>query len=133
MNQIVIKGRLSSAPEVRVTPNGVKVCSFTVAVNRRFDRDTTDFINCEAWRKTAELIENHFVKGQEILLCGELHLDKYEKNGEKRTAVKVVADNVEFCGSKSEVKQTPTAGATALPDVNLDGFEVIEADTDLPF
>ena len=68
MNNIVIKGRLTADPEMRKTTNGVPVANFTVAVDRTFNRDETDFFRCTAWRSTAEFVNEHFKKGQEILL-----------------------------------------------------------------
>lgn len=127
MNQIVIKGRLTKDPEIRKTNSDKKVASFSVAVNRRFDRDTTDFINCEAWGKTAELLEKFFHKGQEIMICGELHLDNFkDKNGNSRTTAKVVADQVEFCGTRQvEGTTAPASAPTPAAELNLDGFEVV--------
>ena len=69
MNTIVIKGRLTADPEMRKTNNGVPVANFTVAVDRTFNRDETDFFRCTAWRATAEFINQYFKKGQEILLA----------------------------------------------------------------
>ena len=63
MNKFILKGRLTNNPDLKQTPNGVSVTKFTVAVNRRFDREKTDFINCEAWRNTAEFISYYFTKG----------------------------------------------------------------------
>lgn len=101
MNKIIIKGRITADPELKTTNNGIPVCTFSVAVNRRFDKETADFINCEAWRKTGEFVNNYFKKGQEILLTGELHIDRYQKDGENRTSTKISVDEVEFCGSKA--------------------------------
>lgn len=127
MNKIILKGRLTSNPELRRTPSDISVCSFTIAVNRRFDRDKADFINCEAWRQTGEFVNKYFAKGQEILIVGELHIDKSERDGETRFFTKVVADEVEFCGSKSENFQEKT-NSSVPADV-----EEITDDDDLPF
>lgn len=102
MNKVILKGRLIADPELKKTPTGVAVCSFCIAVNRRFARDTTDFINCEAWRQTGEFVQKYFTKGQEMLLCGELHIDKYNKGDESRTIAKISVDDVHFCGNKSQ-------------------------------
>lgn len=127
MNKIILKGRLTSNPELRRTPSDISVCSFTIAVNRRFDRDKADFINCEAWRQTGEFVSKYFAKGQEILVVGELHIDKSERDGETRFFTKVVADEVEFCGSRSENAQAKTENSVPA-DV-----EEITGDDDLPF
>ena len=104
MNKIFLKGRLTNSPELKQTPNDVKVTKFTIAVNRKFDKETTDFINCEAWRNTAEFISKYFTKGKEIAIIGELHIDKSEKDGKATYFTSVVVDEVEFCGSKNEPK-----------------------------
>ena len=127
MNKIILKGRLTSNPELRRTPSDVSVCSFTVAVNRRFDRDKADFVNCEAWRQTGEFVNKYFAKGQEILIVGELHIDKSERDGETRFFTKVVAEEVDFCGSKSDNAQTKSENSVPA-DV-----EEITDDDDLPF
>lgn len=101
MNKIILKGRLTADPELKQTPNGINVVKFSVAVNRRFDREKTDFINCEAWRNTAEFISKYFCKGKEMLIVGELHIDK--SNDKYYTTV--VVDEADFCGSKSETRQ----------------------------
>ena len=75
MNTIVIKGRLTADPEMRKTNNGVPVANFTVAVDRTFNREETDFFRCSAWRATAEFVNQYFKKGQEILLTGEMRCD----------------------------------------------------------
>ena len=126
MNKVFLKGRLTADPEMRKTTNDIAVCNFTVAVNRRFDREKTDFINCEAWRQTAEFITKYFLKGKEIALCGELHIDKYDKDGETRYATKVSVDEVEFCGNKSDNAELEKTKKKV-------DFEEIIDDEDLPF
>lgn len=108
MNTIVIKGRLTADPEMRKTNNGVPVTNFTVAVDRTFNRDETDFFRCSAWRSTAEFVNQYFTKGQEILLSGEMRCDVWEDDdGEKHSSWNVQVTNVEFCGSKAESDSTP--------------------------
>ena len=121
MNKIILKGRLTANPEVKQTSNGVAVVKFTIAVNRRFDREKADFIQCEAWKQTAELIGKHFSKGKEIAVVGELHIDKSDANGKTNYFTKVVVDEVYFCGSKADdapaTPYTATAGnMTNVPD-----------------
>lgn len=135
MNKIIIKGRITADPELKKTTSGIPVTSFSVAVNRRRNADETDFVNCEAWRSTAEFVSKYFRKGQEILLSGELHIDKYEKDGEKRTATKVSVDTVEFCGSKTENYSESAKDIGTNADDVADGspeFMPVD-DTDLPF
>ena len=127
MNKVFLKGRLTNDPELRQTPNGVSVSKFTIAVNRRFDREKTDFINCEAWRNTAEFISKFFCKGKEIAVVGELHIDKSEKDGKTNYFTNVVVDEVEFCGNKAdgtETKGEMTEGAPNMVEIE---------DDDLPF
>ena len=104
MNKVILKGRLTATPELKTTTNDIYVTDFSVAVNRRFNKEQTDFINCEAWRQTAEFISKYFTKGQEILVVGELHIEKWDKDGETRYSTRVVVDEVDFCGSKESNK-----------------------------
>ena len=130
MNKIILKGRLTANPELKTTTTDITVCDFSVAVNRKFNKEQTDFINCQAWRQTAEFITKYFTKGQEILVVGELHIDKWDKDGETRYSTRVSVDEVEFCGSKSENKTHTTDD-----DVNIEDFvELPETESDdLPF
>ncbi len=100
-------GRLVADPELRTTGSGISVSSFTVAVDRRFTRQgedrQADFIDIIAWRQTAEFVCKYFRKGSMIAIQGYIQTRMYEdKNGNKRKAVEIVADNVSFCGSKAE-------------------------------
>ena len=100
-------GRLVADPELRTTGSGISVSSFTVAVDRRYNRQgeerQTDFIDIIAWRQTAEFVCKYFRKGSMIAVQGYIQTRMYEdKNGNKRKAVEIVADNVSFCGSKAE-------------------------------
>ena len=108
MNSIVIKGNLVEDPEIRKTMNGVPVTNFTVAVDRKFNRDETDFFRCTAWRATADFVNQYFKKGKEILLNGEMCCDVWEDEaGEKHSSWTVQVANVEFCGSKPNSADTP--------------------------
>ena len=130
MNKVIIKGRLTATPELKSTTNDIYVTDFSVAVNRRFNKEVTDFINCQAWRSTAEFITKYFEKGQEILVVGELHNDKWEKDGETRYTSRVSVDEVYFCGSKAENKSQKDI------DTSTDEFTKgipVEDDNDLPF
>ena len=107
LNNAVIMGRLVADPELRTTGNGISVTSFAVAVDRRFARSgedrQTDFIDVIAWRQTADFVCKYFRKGSMIAIQGYIQTRTYEdKNGNKRKAVELVADNVSFCGSKAE-------------------------------
>ena len=103
LNVAAITGRLTATPELRTTQSGISVTSFTVAVDRSYVRPNeerqTDFINVVAWRHTAEFVAKYFKKGSMIAVQGSIQTRNYEdKQGSKRTAVEIVADNVHFCG-----------------------------------
>lgn len=135
LNSVIIMGRLTADVELRTTPNGVSVAKFTVAVDRNYksgEERKTDFINCVAWRSTADFVSRFFKKGQMIAVQGSIQTRNYEdKNGNKRNAVEIVAYNVSFCGSKNETP-TETANINIEPD-DADGFTVIDDDEGLPF
>ena len=105
MNKVVLVGNLTKEPEKRATPQGVSVTTFTVATQKRFKNADggydADFINCVAWRTTADFVAQYFVKGSRIGVVGSLQTRSYDdKDGNKRYVTEVVADEVEFCGSK---------------------------------
>ena len=106
MNHIVIMGRLTRDPELRQTPSGVPVASFSLAVDRGYTpkdggERQTDFIDVVAWRNTGEFVSKYFVKGQMAAVSGRLQLrDWVDKDGNKRRSAEVVADNVYFTESK---------------------------------
>lgn len=110
MNRITLVGRLTRSPELLVTSGGVSVARMTVAVDRRYkdangDKQT-DFINVVAWRTLADNCCRYLTKGKQVAVEGSLQIRTYEdKDGNKRTAAEVVADNVEFLSPASERKQ----------------------------
>lgn len=128
LNHIMIQGRLTRDPELRLTPNGISVASFSVAVNRDYERNKADFINVVAWRQTAEFVDKYFRKGQMILISGSLQMrDWKDKDGNRRTTAEVIADHVYFCGDKSDSGAAPV-------DVAPGGtFTEAEDDGELPF
>ena len=125
MNIVALIGRFCFDPELKQTPSGVSVCTFRLAVDRVFSKDhEADFIDCVAWRQTAEFISKYFAKGAQIGVTGHLRALEYAaKDGSKRKVVEVVVDNASFCGSKKD------AGASSYPD----DFEVVDDNEDLPF
>lgn len=148
LNCAVIMGRLTADPELRTTPNGISVTSFSVAVDRSYQRAgeerQTDFINVVAWRNTAEFVSRYFRKGSMIAVQGSIQTRNYEdRNGNKRTAFEIVADNVSFCGSKSESGTTggsparqaaPAAPAPSFSTGSADDFDDLSSDEELlPF
>lgn len=119
MNIVAIVGRLTADPELRQTPNGTNVCSFSVAVNRQFadanGERQADFINCVAWRGTAEFITRYFRKGQNIGLHGAIQTRVYQDKdtGKNRTAFEVIISNAYFVESKGgNSQQQPQASPT---------------------
>ena len=149
LNVVAIMGRLTADPELRKTPNGISVCSFSIACNRSYVKQggerETDFVNIVAWRSTAEFICRYFRKGNMIAINGSIQTRNYEdKNGNKRTAFEIVADNVYFCESKSSSQSTAATTfqmpmdtmQSAMPSYetgSTDDFEEIADDDDLPF
>ena len=101
MNKAIIIGNLTKDPEKKITQNGKTVCSFSVAVKRRF-QDVTDFHDCVAWGNTAEAICRNFHKGKEILVEGELQKRSYEKDGIKRWVTELVVEAFSFTGRKDD-------------------------------
>lgn len=105
-NKVILIGNLTADPELKTTPNGVSVTSFSIAVGRRKVKDQepqTDFINCVAWRNTAEFICNYFQKGKAILIVGSLQTRNWtDQNGQKRYATEVVAEEAQFVEKKTD-------------------------------
>lgn len=108
MNNVFLLGRLTADPEIKKTTTGKSVANFTLAVNRRGQSKETDFINCTAWEKTADLLSNYFTKGKPIIVEGAIQTRSYEdKNGNKRTATDVVVRNIEFVLSDKTLAEQP--------------------------
>lgn len=130
INNVVLMGRLTAAPEMKTTQNGISVLSFTLAIDRRFQQagaeKQTDFINCVAWRQTAEFISKYFSKGDQIAVTGEIQTRKYEYEGQNRTATEIIVNNASFCGGKNN-------NATENEENTPAGFTAADTDDDLPF
>ena len=126
MNKVVLMGRLTRDPKVRATQSGTGVCSFSLAVNRRFKQEgqpDADFINVTAWAKTAEFVNKYFTKGQQVAVVGRIQTRNYDdKEGKKVFVTEVVAEEVYFADSKKEQNVTTSAG-----------FMAVEGDSDLLF
>lgn len=133
LNKTVLGGRLTADVELKQTPNGVPVASFTIAVTRKADREKADFINCVAWRNTAEFISKYFSKGSSICVAGAIQTRSWEdSNGQKRYATEVIVDDAYFVDSKSESASAAPAmqPSYAPPEAN---YEELSADDQLPF
>lgn len=135
MNDVKLSGRLARDPELKQTTAGVAVASFTLAVDRKYNREEADFIPITAWRKTAEFVAKYFRKGQRVIISvGRIRVDPYtDRDGNKRTKFEVVADEVEFADSKRAPEDQP-AGSVAAEYMTNGGFEQMDGeDGDLPF
>ena len=128
MNKVVLVGRLTKDPELRFAAgSGTSVCRFTVAVNRQFKKDETDFISCVAFGKTAETISQYFTKGKQIAISGSIRTGSYDaQDGTKRYTTDVAVDTFDFIGSGN--KETDEQG---LKDTFGDVMSV--DDGDMPF
>lgn len=130
LNIVAIMGRLVADPELRTTAGGVNMARFRIACDRSFARQgeqrQTDFLDVVAWRNTADFVCKYFSKGSLIALQGRLQTRQYQdKNGNNRTAVEIVAEQVSFTGEKAQ-------SAPAAPDPD-DDFREVDDDGDLPF
>ena len=141
MNKVFLIGNLTRDPELTETPSGVPVCRFSIAVNRNYASQDgerqTDFFNVTAWRTMGETIARYTKKGNKVAVVGSIQLRNYEDNqGVKRTAVDVIAQDVEFL--------TPKAGGDSFDDVNESAprasapkrkpvLQAMDDDSDIPF
>ena len=151
-NKVILIGNMTADPELKQTTAGFSVCTFTIAVNRRFAKadqgqQNVDFINIVTWRQQAEFVSRYFKKGNPILICGQLQTRSWSDNqGQKRYTTEVVADEVSFVASAAQTAQsgsgmapagagyTPDAyGAPAFNSAPSANFEEIPNDGDLPF
>lgn len=135
LNVVALMGRLTADPELRATPAGVSVTSFTLAVDRSFvkqgEERQADFINCVAWRGAADFIAKYFRKGSLIAVDGKIQTRRYQdKDGHNQTAFEVVVDNGHFAGSKENADK-PAYSAPEQP--SYDDFATIDDAEDLPF
>lgn len=135
MNKVYLIGNLTRDPEMRSTSTGISVCNFSIAVNRRKRADgqqETDFFNIVAWRQLAELCIRYLAKGRKAAVSGSIQTRTYEaKDGSKRTAFDIVAEEVEFLtqkGSATEAEPSSSLGDHA----EQAGFVQVE-DDELPF
>lgn len=144
LNKAILMGRLTRDPELKITPSGVSVCPFTIAVNRPYSQDKeaqADFIDIVAWRQSAEFVSKYFAKGSMIVVDGTIQTRTYEdRNGNKRKAVEVVANHVEFGESRKssesryDAPPPPTEPSMGYSSGNQANFEEMSGDSaDLPF
>ena len=139
LNKVILIGHLTADPELKNTPNGVSVASFSIGVTRRYTRageqPTTDFINIVAWRTTAEFIAKYFKKGQAIGICGSIQTRSYTaQDGTKRYATEVVADEAIFVEKKASGNDTSAHGGYNAPTEPMTpNWEEVADDEGLPF
>lgn len=121
LNKVILGGRLTADPELKTTPSGVSVCQFGLAINRKYSKEgeqNTDFINCVAWRATAEFISRYFHKGSSLCIVGNIQTRSYpDKDGIKRNVTEVIVDEAMFVDSKQEGQNLPSEAHNA-PAVN---------------
>ena len=151
-NKVILIGNMVADPELKTTPNAVNVCSFRIAVGRRYvkagEQPQTDFIDIVAWRAQAEFVAKYFTKGKPILVCGSIQSRNWQdKEGNKRTTIEVIADEVSFVerksasdafGSSNGMSAGGDPGPAPPPSYSTSyesapKFEEISADDDLPF
>ena len=148
-NKVILIGNMTADPELKQTQTGTSVCSFSIAVNRRFSKNeqgqTVDFINIVAWRQSADFVCRYFKNGNPILVCGQLQTRTWTDNqGQKRYATEVVADEVSFvapsgagtpggAAPQGDVYAPAAYGAPAFNTAGSANFEEIPSDESLPF
>jgi single-strand DNA-binding protein len=148
INKTILGGRLTADPELKTTPSGVSVTSFTVAVNRRYTKEgeqpQADFINVTAWRQTAEFVTRFFRKASSICIVGNIQTRSWtDQNGQKRYATEVIADEAYFVDSKAESSGAAPAAPSVPPASQYvpdqyqtqpaPNFQELGDDEDLPF
>ena len=146
-NKVILGGRLTADPELRQTPNGIQVTSFSIAVNRKSsgEQSVADFINCVAWRSTAEFISRYFRKGSSICVVGSIQTRTWtDQQGQKRYATEVIVDEASFVDAKGEnpagrqsnsyaPESYGSAPSFAGSNDSAPKFEEMSNDDDLPF
>ena len=151
LNKVILMGHMTADPELKQTASGISVCSFSIGVNRRYNKtveqgqQSVDFINIVSWRQQAEFVSRYFKKGSSIIVCGSLQTRNWtDTQGQKRYVTEVVADDVSFGApaaqngvgdSKAAAPgYTPAAyGAPAFNSAPAASFEEIPGDESLPF
>lgn len=139
LNKVILIGNMAADPELKQTTSGISVCSFSIAVNRKFAKEgeqSCDFITIQTWRQTAEFVTRYFKKGKPILVCGQLQVRTWTDNqGNKRYATEVVADEVSFVDKSESSTEAKPQPSTYMPSAytSQPQFEEVPMDSDLPF
>lgn len=136
MNKVFLMGRLTRPVEEAQTSSGTLVCKTAIAVNRKVDKDATDFFEISAFGKTGEFLRKYFTKGSPITVVGECHIDKYmsKKDGQQKTRVEVAVSDIYFCvgATKQDAIENNSDVPSAYGGSQI-GFTDITTDEDLPF
>ena len=126
MNHVILIGNLTKDPELRSTPNGVSVCTFTLAVGR-YNKDEADFLNIVVWKKQAENAAKYLRKGSQAAVAGRIQIRSYEGNdGTKKYITEIIATEVKFLRSDKQTNTQPTSQAT-------EGVVEIDISSEMPF
>lgn len=145
INQVILMGNLTRDPELRTTPNGNSVCSFSLAVNRSWQgsdgsqQDAVDFFDVVAWGKLGELVEQYLSKGRKCLVMGRLSQRSWEQDGQKRNKVEVVANDVTFLdGGSAQGNQPSSSSSNDSSKTNDDDVAIEDVDekidlSEIPF
>lgn len=136
MNKVMLVGNLTKDPEFQTTASGISLCRFSIAINRKFKNDKgeyeSDFINCVAWRSSADFVSKYAHKGNKVGIIGSIQTRNYDaQDGTKRYVTEVLAEEVELYTPKSENENKPKTEASAKQEI-LQKFEPVNEDN-LPF
>lgn len=131
INQVILMGRLTRDPEMRTTPSGKNVTSFSLAVDRPGNDDSADFFDITAWEKTGELVNQYLSKGRRCLVQGRLSFRSWEQDGQKRSKVEVIANDVTFLdGPNGDNGGSNTGSAAPAPSSSKQNKDVAPEDID---
>lgn len=134
MNKSILVGRLTKDPELKTTGNGISVCTFTIAVNRRYKNAEgnydADFINCVAWRNNAEFLVKHFGKGNMVGVIGSIQTRNYEKDGNRVYITEIAVEEISFVGGSGKSKDVSDK---SIDDINIPPDMPMPDGDDLPF
>ena len=135
MNRCILIGNLTKDPELRSTPNGVSVCTFSIGVSRRFQNQNgereTDFFNIVVWRKQGENAAKYLRKGSQVAIAGQIQTRSYDgKDGTTKYITEIIAEEVQFLRSSNNSQGGNSYDA---PDSSNDGSQMLEINEDMPF
>ena len=133
LNKVILGGRVTKDIELK-TAGSTQIADFSLAITRRMKKDETDFVNCTAFGKNAEMASKYFHKGSNMCVVGSIRVDAYEKDGQKRTSTKITVDEIHFVDAKSDSGEAPTQSASKqeAPESAPVQAEVAD-DEELPF